>query len=182
MFSMEDYTTGQNLGFIIGDVSRLLRYVFDQRVSSVGLTRAQWRVLVHLQRLDGPTQSELAEALEIGAPSLGKMLDTLEQKGWIVRQATPLDRRAKHVYCTAKVQPIMDVMLKIGAELTDDAMDGVSTEERQSLLDVLLRVKANLLMLGRDAQNNGIDPKLTGAASVVERCDLDPSDATINGG
>jgi len=156
---MENYTTDQNIGFIIGDVSRLLRYVFDQRVSSIGLTRAQWRVLVQLQRLDGPTQSELADALEIGNPSLGKMLDTLQQKGWVVRRDAPLDRRAKHVYCTDKVQPIMENMSNIGADLTDHAMHGLPGAERQHLLNTLTHIKANLLEISKETptKNNNLE-------------------------
>ena len=180
--TMENYTTDQNIGFIIGDVSRLLRYVFDQRVAGIGLTRAQWRVLVHLQRLDGPTQSELADALEIGNPSLGKMLDTLEQKGWIVRQAAPLDRRAKHVYCTEKVQPIMDVMSRIGAELTDAAMRGLPPEERQNLLSVLSQVKANLLALDSEAPVKSIEPKLASTTTDAEPRVLSLAEAKIDGG
>ena len=37
-----------NVGFMIHDVSRLMRGWFDARAQDMGLTRAQWRVLVHL--------------------------------------------------------------------------------------------------------------------------------------
>ena len=49
-----------SIGFLISDVARLLRRVYDRRVEPLGLTRAQWRVLVHLHRREGVSQTALA--------------------------------------------------------------------------------------------------------------------------
>ena len=63
----------ENVGFIIGDVSRMLRTVYDRRVEPLGLTRAQWRVLGRISRHEGCTQTELAAELEIEKPTLGRL-------------------------------------------------------------------------------------------------------------
>ncbi|MCK5089420.1 MAG: MarR family transcriptional regulator, partial [Hyphomicrobiaceae bacterium] len=55
----------RSLGFLLGDVSRLLRKRFDMRARELGLTRAQWRVLARLRRREGINQRNLAEILEI---------------------------------------------------------------------------------------------------------------------
>ena len=55
----------RNFGFVLNDVARLLRTIFDRRVKSLGLTRSQWWVLNYVFRNDGATQSELAEMLEV---------------------------------------------------------------------------------------------------------------------
>jgi len=52
-----------NFGFLTADVARLLRKLFDQRMGTLGLTRAQWRVIVQLRRHQGLSQSDLAELL-----------------------------------------------------------------------------------------------------------------------
>jgi DNA-binding MarR family transcriptional regulator len=67
----------RNFGFILHDVARLLRTVFDRRVKSLGLTRSQWWVLTHLFRNPGATQSELADVLEVEKATLGRLLDRL---------------------------------------------------------------------------------------------------------
>ena len=77
----------RNFGFVLNDVARLLRTIFDRRVKSLGLTRSQWWVLNHVFRNDGATQSELAEMLEVEKATLGRLLDRLAQKGWIRREA-----------------------------------------------------------------------------------------------
>ena len=88
----------RNFGFLLNDVARLMRTTYDRRVKSLGLTRSQWWVLNHLFRGDGVTQTELADTLEIEKPTLGRLLDRLEAKGWVRREADARDRRAWRVY------------------------------------------------------------------------------------
>ena len=76
----------RNFGFILNDVARLMRTAFDRRVKALGLTRSQWWVLNHLFRNDGATQSELADILEVEKATLGRLLDRMEQKGWVRRE------------------------------------------------------------------------------------------------
>ena len=43
----------ESIGFLISDVSRLLRRNFDKRAQKIGLSRAQWQVLAWLKRNEG---------------------------------------------------------------------------------------------------------------------------------
>jgi MarR family transcriptional regulator, transcriptional regulator for hemolysin len=134
----------RNFGFLLNDVARLLRTVYDRRVKSLGLTRSQWWVLNHLFRGDGVTQTELAETLEIEKPTLGRLLDRLEAKGWVRREDDATDRRAWRVYLTDEVGPAMRELRAVAAELRRDALAGLSTAERERFVDTLLAIKANL--------------------------------------
>lgn len=145
----------RNFGFIVHDVARLLRTVFDRRVKSLGLTRSQWWVLTHLFRNPGATQSELADVLEIEKATLGRLLDRLEHKGWIRREADGVDRRAKRVYLTEEVAPAMKSMRAAAAELRRDALAGLSSEDQSRFVDALLAVKGNLVRLENTGNGNG---------------------------
>ena len=134
----------RNFGFLLNDVARLLRTVYDRRVKSLGLTRSQWWVLNHLFRGDGVTQTELAETLEIEKPTLGRLLDRLEAKGWVRREDDASDRRAWRVYLTDEVGPAMRELRAVAAELRRDALAGLSAAERERFVDTLLAIKANL--------------------------------------
>jgi DNA-binding MarR family transcriptional regulator len=145
----------RNFGFILNDVARLLRTAFDRRVRSLGLTRSQWWVLNHLFRNDGTTQSELADILEIEKATLGRLLDRLEQKGWIQRQADAGDRRVKRVFLTEEVEPALKAMRAAAAELRRDALVGLSAEDQTRFVDALLAVKTNLSRPDNGAGGNG---------------------------
>ena len=57
--------TVRGIGFLLTDVSHLLRKVIDRRLQPQGLTRAQWAVLASLAMAEGVTQSQLPVQLEI---------------------------------------------------------------------------------------------------------------------
>jgi len=137
----------ENIGYLVSDVARLMRGIFDVRVKSLGLTRSRWRVLAYLLRQDGMTQSELAEQLEISKASVGPLLDSLERQGWLRREEDGRDRRAKRVYLTDRVQPLLAQMNAVGAELHRQALGGLDVAERRRLAEALVQVKANLMVL-----------------------------------
>src|SRR5687768_5157230 len=141
----------RNYGFLINDVARLMRTTYDRRVRELGLTRSQWWVLTLLFRNDSVTQSELAELLEIEKPTLGRLLDRLEAKGWVRREHDSRDRRAWRVHLTDAVEPAMRKLRKVAAELMRDALAGVSAAERERFVDTLLAIKVNLARMQRKA-------------------------------
>jgi MarR family transcriptional regulator for hemolysin len=140
----------RNYGFLINDVARLMRTTYDRRVRELGLTRSQWWVLTLLFRNDGVTQSELAELLEIERPTLGRLLDRLEAKGWVRREHDSRDRRAWRVHLTEAVEPAMRKLRKVASELRSDALAGLSAQERERFIDTLLAVKAYLVRMGKE--------------------------------
>jgi DNA-binding MarR family transcriptional regulator len=140
----------RNYGFLISDVARLMRTTYDRRVRELGLTRSQWWVLTLLFRNDGVTQSELAELLEIERPTLGRLLDRLEAKGWVRREHDTRDRRAWRVHLTDAVEPAMRKLRKVASELRSDALAGLSAQERERFIDTLLAVKANLVRMEKE--------------------------------
>jgi len=141
----------RNFGFILHDVARLLRTTFDRRVKSLGLTRSQGWVLNHLFRNDGMTQSDLADLLQIEKATLGRLLDRLEAKGWVRREADATDRRAKRVFLTEEVVPALKAMRGAAADVRRAALAGLSADEQERFVDTLLAVKANL-----NGSDNGV--------------------------
>jgi len=144
MAAMLGEDLSRNFGFLLHDVARLMRTAYDRRIRRLGLTRAQWWVLTHLYRGNGVTQSELAETLEIERPSLGRLLDRLEAKGWVRREHDAKDRRVWRVHLTEEVEPALRTMRTIAAELRRDALAGISAAERERFVDTLLAIKENL--------------------------------------
>lgn len=143
----------RNFGFILNDVARLMRTRFDRRVRALGFTRSQWWVLNHLFRNNGATQSELADILEVEKATLGRLLDRMEQKGWVRREADAADRRVKHVFLTDEVEPAIKAMRAAAAEVRRDALAGLSTAQQEGFVDVLLSIKSNL---ARPESANGV--------------------------
>ncbi|MBY8976638.1 MarR family transcriptional regulator [Rhodobacteraceae bacterium NNCM2] len=133
-----------NFGFLIHDVSRGMRAWFDARAQEMGLTRAQWRVLVHLAGREGLNQKRLAEILELDTVTLGRHIDRLERDGWLERRPDPADRRAWRLYLTEACRPALSQMEGLATETMAKAMQGISEAEQADFLRVLTRIKANI--------------------------------------
>ena len=131
-------------GFVVHDVARLLRKRFDQRARALGLTRAQWQVLAHLSRNEGINQSGLADILEIENITLGRLVDRLEESGWVERRLSGNDRRVRLLHLTEKAKPILGRMRALGLETRGEALSGLSAEDQATLLTMLRHVRANL--------------------------------------
>jgi MarR family transcriptional regulator, transcriptional regulator for hemolysin len=147
---MQEPRPDQNLGFLVHDVARLMRVAYDRRVRSLGLTRSQWWVLNNLYFNEGITQSALADLLDVEKPTLGRLLDRLEAKDWIARQADRHDRRVKRVYLTGEVQAVMRALRGIAAGLRNEALEGMDARTQRQLFDSLLLIKANLLRMNEN--------------------------------
>ena len=144
-FGLDQEEMDRSLGFVLHDVARLLRRAIDRRAKEWGVTRTQWWVLGHLLRTDGQTQTDLAIELDMEKASLGRLLDRLEESGWIERRPDPDDRRAKRVFSTAKVDPILEVMSGAAYELYEEALDSLDAKQREALIEMLVTMRGNLL-------------------------------------
>ena len=132
----------RSLGFLLHDVSRLLRKRFDRRARTIGLTRAQWSVLAHLSRNEGINQAALADILEIEPITLVHQLDKLEAAGWIERRLDAADRRVRLLFITATGRKFLEKMHVLGAETRAEALAGDSSAEHERADRDLIKVKA----------------------------------------
>lgn len=138
-------TADEPIGFLISDVARLMRTVFDRRVRRLGLTRAQWLVLTRLHRRPGASQSELADMMEVEKATAGRLIDRLEAKGWVERRAQAGDRRINRVYLTGEAERVHKRIWRIAEATVDDALEDLSQREADQLLKLLSRVKSRLI-------------------------------------
>jgi DNA-binding MarR family transcriptional regulator len=133
-----------SLGFLLGDVSRLLRRSFDARARTIGVTRPQWRVLTMLIRHEGINQGGLADLLDVEAITLCRMVDRLADAGLVERRPDPGDRRAWRLFLTEKAHPLLAELKILGEGLFEEAMSGLSDSEQTKLATMLELVRSNL--------------------------------------
>jgi DNA-binding MarR family transcriptional regulator len=133
-----------SIGFLISDVSRLMRRRFDERARAFGATRTQWKALAHIGRNEGINQGALADLLEVEPITLTRMVDRLEDAGLVERRRDPGDRRAWRLFLTGKAGPILERMRDVAEDLTAQTLDGITAEELAQLTATLEHMRANL--------------------------------------
>jgi MarR family transcriptional regulator for hemolysin len=143
----------REFAFILNDVARLLRTYADYKAAQFGITRAQWAVLVRVDRFEGLNQSELAEGLDLQPITLTRLLDKLSDSGLIERRPDPADRRAKRLFLTAAARPLLERLSDLGEETMANTLAGVDVASVELMVSKLSVVKDNLrrLIRQRDA-------------------------------
>jgi len=134
----------ESFGFLVSDVSRLMRKRFDERARGIGATRAQWQTLTKLSRHEGINQGGLADLLEVEPITLGRMIDRLEESGLVERRSDPADRRAWRIYLTEKSRPLLGQLRGIADQMIEGALTGIEPEDRKRLMTLLETVHSNL--------------------------------------
>ncbi len=133
-----------SLGFLVADVSRLLRTAFQRRLGSDGLTFLQARALVYISRHEGVRQNQLAELLEIQPITLVHIIDQLEARKLVKRTTDNRDRRAKLLFLSSAAQPVLDSIEEVVESIRYDAMTGLDNQQASLAVAALRRIRANL--------------------------------------
>jgi MarR family transcriptional regulator, transcriptional regulator for hemolysin len=135
------------LGYLIHDVSRLRRMMFDRALAPLGITRSQWWVLAFISRKDGLPQTQLANELDVGKVAVGALIDRLESSGFVIRQADPVDRRVKRVYVTKQAKGFLEKLRKETDKFNAQIVQGIDRKQLEAAADALLAMKHNLLAM-----------------------------------
>ena len=139
-----DYET--NPGFIINRTARSLSRSLEIRLKNrVGITFAQWRVLVLLTKThDGLSQKEIAEGLGLEAPTLIPILDKLQKDGFIERRVDRDDRRNNRIFRAKRTFEIWETTLECASKVLTIALAGLPDDNVQNMKEVLEKMWINL--------------------------------------
>src|SRR6476659_1211754 len=129
----------ETLPFEISETAHALRKAFDRRAVGMGVTRAQWKVLFRLERQPGLRQIELADMLDIAPITLSRIVDRLEEAGFVERVADPADRRAWRLHVTAKAEPLIGKLHALADEMIAEAFAGIEPDHIAITREVLTR-------------------------------------------
>ena len=131
---------------LVNEVSRLM---WDNIKTKRGVAhpvsqRSGQMILMELAKRDGVTQLDLANATGLKAPTTSVSLQKLEREGYVTRKPDEYDLRATRVYLTEKGREIDERIRRAIGEEEERAGSGMTEEELETLVRLLLRIKSNL--------------------------------------
>ena len=159
---MAQIPISREIAISIIDVARMLKTYADQRARQFGISRAQWTVLMRLDRFEGLKQSELAEVLDLAPISLTRLLDRLAENGLIERRPDPNDRRANRLYLTPAARPLLKQLSELGEDMMATVLDKIDEPARAHLLRDLDTIKDSLRAAIARNGNGGNEQTATG--------------------
>ncbi|HUC18494.1 MAG TPA: MarR family transcriptional regulator [Acetobacteraceae bacterium] len=131
-----------DLLFLLHDVARLLRIESDKRARGNGMTRAQWVMLIWLDRRPGLSQKELSELLEVEPITVARLVDRLEARGMVERRSDPTDRRIWRLHLRPAALAVLSEIERHRAEMVSMITAGFDEATIAQMTDALARMKA----------------------------------------
>jgi MarR family transcriptional regulator, transcriptional regulator for hemolysin len=147
----------RDLLFLLHDVARLLRVDADKRARGHDMTRAQWGILIWLERQPGISQKELSELLEVEPITVARLIDRLEARGMVERRPDPRDRRIWRLHLRPDALPVLREIARQRTQLTRMVTDGLDDDTIDTLTAALLRMKTVLIQEAHAARRTA-DP------------------------
>ena len=134
----------RDLLFLLHDVARLLRVDADKRARLHGMTRAQWAILIWLERQPGISQKELSELLEVEPITVARLIDRLEARGMVERRPDPKDRRIWRLHLLDPAEEVLREIDRQRVSITAMLTAGINETTLENTTEALMRMKANL--------------------------------------
>jgi MarR family transcriptional regulator, transcriptional regulator for hemolysin len=165
-----DSGVARAFGFLVHDVSRLIKRRFERQARQMGLpiTRQQAAVVLNIAGNEGVSQAEVATWLGIEPIALVRMLDKLHEEGLVERRSHPTDRRVRTLWLTPAAGPVVDRILAINEAIRHEAFGGLSPKMRDAVINVLGQIKDNLVLQEEAAGDRALDGSPETAASARE--------------
>ncbi|MEC5397324.1 MarR family winged helix-turn-helix transcriptional regulator [Uliginosibacterium sp. H1] len=139
-------TRTESVGFLLTDVSRLMRRRFMQKLEAEqgGLTLAQARVLLHVSRNQGVRQIDVAELLEMQPITLARLIDALEADRLVERRPDPNDRRAYQIHLGVAAAEKLALIERVARAVRSEALRCLDAEQSAALMNALETMRGNL--------------------------------------
>ncbi len=144
--------TQPDLLILLNDVARLTRVAADKRARLHGMTRAQWVMLLRLERQPGLSQKEVAEILEVEPITVARLIDRLETHGMVERRDDPDDRRIWRLHLLPPARPVLQALQCERLDMLKMLSAGLDPAAVETIKQGLLCMKANLVKQGGIAE------------------------------
>src|SRR5690348_3012927 len=119
----------ESVGFLVVEVSRLMRRAFNERLEGSGLTQAQARALKYVAHNEGLRQCDLADLLEVQPITLARLVDQLEKLGLVERRPDLVDRRAYRLHVRPAAASHLAAIDEVAREIRARALKGLDAKE-----------------------------------------------------
>ena len=130
----------------LGKTFKMLSYYIKDEMAKRGfdITREQGMLLRRLSLGDGLIQNDLAWVTDRDKTSLARLLNKMESRQLVKREADPDDKRAKRVYLTLEGRRMAKKIKSVLSENSKRLFKGMSQDDMAMTMSLLMRIQNNL--------------------------------------
>lgn len=139
-----NYTLEEYFGIKVAKVRNSIKNEMEIALIPYDITTTQFVVLLKLCEKDRMTQKDLANETNYKQSALTLILDKLELKELIIREAKENDRRAYLIAITNKGRELERKIVVVAKELEKRILDGISDNQKKEFFNTLDKIFYNL--------------------------------------
>jgi len=142
---MSQSTEPEAIDYLLAQVCHLHHSRAHKLLEAIGLYRGQPLVLRALWEQEGLTHTDLAQRLHVAPATITKMLQRMENTGFVVCRPDAGDQRVSRVYLTEAGRAIQTKVEAVWQTMEHDTFGGFTPEEHALLRRFLLHIRENLM-------------------------------------
>lgn len=139
-YEAKTFTSGKSIGYLVKLAHLMMVDRATEAFAGHDLSFAQWIVMIRLKEGKEVTASDLCRAMRHDTGALTRLLDQLEERGYVSRVRSKEDRRVVELALTAKGLRITDQLTPIIIERLNTALAGFSKAEFTELSRLLTKL------------------------------------------
>ncbi|WP_136415432.1 MULTISPECIES: MarR family transcriptional regulator [Oxalobacteraceae] len=142
-YTLKNFTPSESIGYLLKRAGSQLSLTVDRALAEFDMTHAQLSIFLRLAHGLSNTAADLARELMTDTGAMTRMLDRLEEKGFVRRTRSSEDRRVVEVALTEKGVQLADQMTQVVVDAMNHHLRGFSAAEIAQFKDFLRRMAAN---------------------------------------
>ena len=143
-YADSEFVPDVSIGYLVRRAHQLGGAAMEPVFATEGLTGMQWSALVSIYFQRGVTAADLARDLGHDKGAMTRLVDTLEERGWITRHRTAEDRRCVKLTLTEEGAAVALRCKRRVVEQWNDWLTDWPREETEMLVSLLQKLRATL--------------------------------------
>ncbi|MBS7350752.1 MAG: MarR family transcriptional regulator [Comamonas sp.] len=124
-------------GHAIRRLQQISAGIFVQEIGDLNITPIQYNALRVVAELPGIDQRTLAGKVALDASTTGGVIERLEQRGWLRRETSQEDRRARLLFATPEGQACLQQVAPVVQRIQERILQPLNAEQQQQFMALL---------------------------------------------
>jgi DNA-binding MarR family transcriptional regulator len=151
-YSAASFHLQDSLGYLVKRTQRLMHDRIEAVFASQGITFQQWVVLMHLRDGLATTTAGLCAEIRHDSGAMTRLIDQLEDRGFIERQRQETDRRVVDLALTPAGRKMVESLIPLAVDTLNSALTGFTKTEVQQMQGLLRRLITRVGELNGEAE------------------------------
>jgi DNA-binding MarR family transcriptional regulator len=139
-YSVDTFQARRSIGYLIKRLNNLIVPQAEALFADADFTFSQWVVLMAVRDGIADTCAEIARHMDHDTGATTRLVDQLEERGFLLRRRSTTDRRVVHIEVTPTGKMLTKSLMPRLIEFWNDVLDGFSPEEASQLISLLTRL------------------------------------------